>query len=135
MCQTLPPPSLVKAVNKLSIQGCTKRNGAVITWKEFLNYRKSSSNVTNISWYHLFNSLLPKDLWCPHTFLYPLCFLASPTHSHVIYNPWPTAAQIPSSLAFPCKFQSHQISCFLLCWEMTGVKRKGRSQGRKWLYK
>lgn len=80
VCQTLPSPSLVKAVNKLSIQGCTQWNGGVITGEVFLNCRKSSGNVTSMSWYRLFNSLLPKDLQGLHTFLNPL-MLSCFTHS------------------------------------------------------
>lgn len=116
VCQTLPPPSLMKAVNKLSIQGCTQWNGGVTTWKVFLNCRKSSVNANNISWHHLFNSLFPKDLWCLHTFRKPL-MLSCFTHSLPSDMPSTArAAQITPSLTLcPWRFQLHQSACFLLC--------------------
>lgn len=36
---------------------------------------------------------------------------------------------------YPRRLQLHQITCFLLCCEVTGVKGEGNRQGRKWLYK
>lgn len=135
VCQTLPPPSPMKAVNKLSIQGVTQWDGGVITWKVFLNCKKSSGNVTNISWYHLFNSLFPKDLGCLHTFWNPL-MLSCFTHS--LPSDIQSTAHCCSNCAFPdtvSLWVPVTPDCFSALLGDESSQGEGKEAGQKQLYK
>lgn len=122
VCQTLPPPSLVKAVNKLSIQGCTQWNGGVITWKLFLNCRKSSGNITNKSWYHLtpFSQRICVSLYLPESsnvfWLHPLT-----PYWHAIPGPLLFKFHLP----WHCILVSFSYTRFLV----SALLGNGRSQG------
>lgn len=99
VCQTLPPPSLVKAVNKLSTQGCTQWNDGVVTWNG-----ESFGTVGN----PVVMLLLYLGIICLTFFSQRICsvflpswifecFLASPTHCLVTSSPGP----ICSNSIFP----------------------------------
>lgn len=121
----------MKAVNKLSIQGCFQWNRGVITWKVFLNCKKSSGNVTNISWYHLFNFLLPKDLQSSYLPLSSNAFRLHPLTPQWHTTHSPLLLRLP--LPWHCtlggfNYTRLPVFCFAGRWQESRGREVGRAE-------